>query len=144
MIQKTDTASPPSYEETWKQSLNGLQQQMAEYQAVQRSGDDQAIGQEAPRVASAMRNVGDSHTDPKVKVVWHKKAEKFLRSNRATRHGIVHDVGKIAVGVILLPFAVVGCALCTAGNIVRGVGSGIVGVGEFVLGRDKDRPQHGR
>jgi hypothetical protein len=146
IVQKPDnhTTNPPSYEETWKQSLNGLQQQVAEYETVQRSGDDQAIENEVPRVASAMRNVGDSHTDPEVKVVWHKKADKFLRSSRATRSRIVQDVGKLVIGVISIPFSVVGCALCTAGNIVRGVGSGIVGLGEFLSGHDKDDPLHRR
>jgi len=92
-------------------------------------------------VASAMRNVGDSHADPKVKAVWYKKADKFLRSNKARRHKIVQEVGNVVVFLIMFPIAMAGYALCAAGNIVRGVGSAIVGLGEFVTGSESDRPR---
>jgi hypothetical protein len=134
MITKTDTIGPPSYEEAWTQSLNTLQQQIAVYETAQRSGDDKAVEQEAPKVASAMRQVGDSHTDPKVKAVWYKKADKFLRSKGAARQKVLQEVGKILVTLITIPFALTGWIICVVGDIVRGVGSGIVGLGEFIGG----------
>ena len=36
IITMTDTAAPPSYEETWKESLNGLQHQVDIYETAQR------------------------------------------------------------------------------------------------------------
>jgi hypothetical protein len=137
MIKMTDTPSPPPYEETWKQSLNDLQQQMTVYETAQRSGDDHVIEQEAPKVASAMRTVGDNHTDPKVKAVWYKKADKFLRSKGTARHGVLQEVGKVVCAVVTMPCALAGCVLCLAGNIVRGVGSGIIGLGELVASGEK-------
>ena len=141
MITKTNTTEhdPPSYEEAWTQSLNGLQQQMAAYEIAQRSGDDRAIEEEAPKVALAMRQVGDSHTDPKVKAVWYKKANKFLRSNGKARRNTLKEVGHVVVTLVRLPFVLTGVALYVAGNIVQGVGSLISGIGELVAGKT---PEH--
>ena len=138
MITKTDTdsdtLSPPAYEEAWAQSLNNLQQQMVVYETAQRIGDEKIMEQEAPKVADAMRHVGDSQTDPKVKAVWYKKADNFLRSNKSDRHGILREVGKVAVGVITFPFAMTCCMISATGSAIRGVG-------EFVSGSGKDHPK---
>jgi hypothetical protein len=137
MITKTDTIDPPSYEETFTQSLNGLQQQMAVYETAQRSGDEKVIEQEAPKVALAMRQVGDSHTDPKVKAEWHKKADKFIRCKGAARQGVLQDVGKVVVTVITMPFALTCCMMCATGSAIRGVG-------KFITGGEKDHSKETR
>ena len=140
MITKThfDHEAPP-YEAAWTQSLNGLQQQIAAYETAQRSGDVRAIEEEAPKVALAMRQVGDSHTDPKVKAVWYKKAFKFLRSKAAARRAVLEEIEDGVIALIRLPFALTGGVICVAGHVVRGVGEAIVGVGEFIAGGENSK-----
>jgi hypothetical protein len=140
MVTKTDTIAPPSYDEAWTQSLNDLQEQMAIYETARRSGDEKAIEEEAPKVALAMRQVGDSHTDPKVKAVWYTKADKFLRSKGAARHGILQEVGSVMVTFLTLPFSLTCCMIGAVGHVIRGVGSGIVGEKNHI----KSRTQTGK
>jgi hypothetical protein len=145
VTQTPSNLSPPPYDPepeeplAWKQSLDGLQQQIAVYQSAEESGDSQVIEQEAPKVASAMRKVGDSHTDPEVKAVWYKKANKFLRSKGEKRHEVLQEVGAVIVGLIKLPFALAGCALCVAGGIINAVGSVITGIGDALRGASPER-----
>lgn len=126
--------SPPPYEEVYKKPLNELQHQMAVYDEVEQRGDVTATEAEAQRVASAMRNVGNSQKDPKVKKEWHKKAEKFTRAAISARKGMMKDVGGIVGGLLSIPFRVVGVALSITGGILHGVGGLLVGAGDAVIG----------
>lgn len=133
--------SPPPYEEDRKEDLNELQHQMAIYDEVQQRGDAGATEAEAQRVASAMRNVGDNQEDPKVKKKWHKKAEKFAHAANSARKEMLKEVGShgIVMGLVLVPFHVLGIALSVTGGILHGVGGLLVGAGNIVSGAGSSR-----
>jgi len=131
-----DTLDPPAYEEPTQQSLNGLQQQIEVYEVAQRRGDDRVTEEEVQKVAAAMRNVGDSQTDPKVKAEWYKKADKLTRSDKSTRHRLLKDVKKLVLCLVTIPCSVVGIALSFAGGILRTVGSVLSGAGDVLRGRE--------
>jgi hypothetical protein len=129
---------PPSYETSEKvreERLNELQHQMSAYDEVQQRGDAAATEAEAQRVASAMRSVGDSQNDPKVKQEWYKKAEKFTRAANSARKGIFKEVRGIVGALLSIPFRVTGVALSIVGRVLNSVGGAFIGVGDIVGGK---------
>ncbi|KAF9463985.1 hypothetical protein BDZ94DRAFT_1257321 [Collybia nuda] len=125
---------PPPYEKIGKERLEELQTQIAVYNETEQRGDAAATEEEAQRVASAMRNVGDSQKDPKVKKEWYRRSEKFTRAANSARKGITKEVESTVIGILSIPFRVAGTVLSIAGGILHGVGGLLVGVGDVVKG----------
>jgi hypothetical protein len=127
-------SSGSAEEESWKASLDGLKKQMTVYQNVSKKEDHRATEAEAQKVVAAMRNVGDSHTDPRVKKEWHEKAVKFSKANASERVTLFDDIGKGLLILLATPFALAGAVIFGAGAIVYGVGMLVKGLGNVLTG----------
>lgn len=130
--------SPPPYNAAQEQSLGRLQQQAAAYQEAQKKGVHESTEAEAQKLAAAMREVGDSHSDPKVKSDWYSKAKRFVRGEKTDREGILNEIGGIVQLVMFVPRTIIGTASYIVGNTVRKVGLAVVGLGDSVVGRNRD------
>lgn len=127
-------SSESADEEALKASLDDLKKQMVAYDTVSKKGDDRATDAEAQNVVAAIRNVGDSHTDPKVRWEWHEKAEKFSKASPSERVTLFDDIGKGLLILVATPFALAGAAIFAAGAILYGTGVLIKGIGNVMTG----------
>ena len=121
-------------EAVWKASLDDLRNQMVVYENISKRGDDRATEAEAQRVAAAIRNVGDSHTDPKVRQEWHAKAENFSKAAPSERATLFDDIGTGLLILLATPFALAGAAIFAAGAILYGTGMVVKGLGNVLTG----------
>ncbi len=85
--------------------------------------------EEVEQVAQAMEQVASSHTDPKVKFHWRRKAETFRAAGSSDRDNILEDIGKGFLILLTTPFFLVGAVLQAAGGVLKGVGSILKGLG---------------
>jgi hypothetical protein len=129
----TKTSDSDLEDEAWKASLDYLQERMVVYAgASKRRDDDQEAEAEAEKVAAAMRRVGDSHTDPNVKKVWHEKADDFSKASPSERVTLFDDIGKGLLILLATPFALAGGAIFAAGAILYGAGMLVKGLGNVL------------
>ncbi|KAF8058524.1 hypothetical protein FPV67DRAFT_507439 [Lyophyllum atratum] len=139
--ESNDSASPPPYEAAIAGSVNHLHRSMTTYQEAVQQGRE-PTEPEAQKVADAMRDVGDTHRDPKVRTDWHRRAEKFLRAPKAGREGILRESGGIVRALLSIPLALLGTALHIAGGAIHAVGSVLGGIGDVVMGSSRDGAGH--
>lgn len=77
----------------------------------------------AEEVLKKMRNVVDTHADPKVKKEWNDKIIEFAHKRKADKDVMSSDTMK-GLGLLLAaPVAAVGAVIFVAGGILKGVGS---------------------
>jgi len=144
MAKIENISSESADEEVWKASLDDLEKQMVVYESISKRGDDKATEAEAEKVAAAIRNVGDSHTDPKVRQEWYEKADKFAKADSSERVTLFDDIGKGLLILLATPFALAGAAVFAAGAILYGTGMLVKGLGNVLTGgflgsaKDKD------
>jgi hypothetical protein len=124
--------TPSTEEETWKASLDDLKKQMELYEVALKNGDDRKTEEEARKTVASIRNVGDSHTDPRVKKEWHEKAEKFSKASPSKRVTLFDDVGKGLIILLATPFMLAGSAVFAAGSILYGAGLVVRGLGNVL------------
>ncbi|KAG5350063.1 hypothetical protein C0989_000381 [Termitomyces sp. Mn162] len=139
--------SPPPYEGSYEQSLARLRQRAAVYQEAEQKGHESTEA-EAQNLAAAMRDVGDSHPDPKVKSDWYSRAKRFSRGEKTDREGILSEIGGIVHLVLFLPRMVLRTASHIVGNTVRKAGWVVVWLGDIVVGNsryaiDRNKPNEG-
>ncbi|KAG6888352.1 hypothetical protein C0995_009045 [Termitomyces sp. Mi166 len=128
---------PPPYEAVLEQSLSRLQQRTAVYQEAEQKGHE-STETEAQNLVAAMRGVGDSHPDPKVRGEWYQRAKRFSRAGRTARRGILSEVGGIVHLVLLVPRVALGTALHIVGETTRTAGMMVRGLGDFVVGSSRE------
>lgn len=131
VVPATQTSAPqvdPQQELEWQKSLKNLESQIGTYKERRAKQGAVADG-EVEQVAQAMEQVAKSHTDPKVKVHWLKKAAAFRAAGSDDRDGILEDIGKGFLVLLTTPFFLVGAVLQAAGGILSGVGSILKGLG---------------
>ena len=126
--------SPSPEEETWVASLDSLKRQMVIYENISKGGDNRMAEAEAQKVVAAMRKVGDSHTDPKVRKEWYGKADKFANASSSERAGLFDDIWKGLLILLATPFKLAGAILFAAGEILHGTGMLVKGLGNVLTG----------
>jgi len=126
--------NPSEEEQGWTTALDNLNTQMVTYNVVSKQGDDVETEAEAQKVAAAMRNVGDSHADPRITKEWHKKAQRFSKAGPSERVELFDDIGKGLLILLATPFLLAGAAIFAAGAIVYGAGTLVKGLGNVLTG----------
>lgn len=131
LVQESSSSSPPPYEGVWRQNLNNLQHHITNFNEAEQQGRVPTEA-EAQKIAAAMRDVGDSHPDPKVKGDWHRGAKRFSRAmkNTAKRSKVLGLVGAL----VNIPFVLVGTSLHIVAGVIHATGSIVGGIGEAISG----------
>ncbi|KAF8878440.1 hypothetical protein BD779DRAFT_1421917, partial [Infundibulicybe gibba] len=109
-------------------SIN-LERQITLYQQLQAAGNERAAEMEAQRVAEAMRDVGNQHTDEETRNRWYKRAEDFYRASTTERDGILKEIGRGLFILVAAPVALAAVAVFTAGGMLYGIGTALKGLG---------------
>ncbi|KAF9449189.1 hypothetical protein P691DRAFT_728379 [Macrolepiota fuliginosa MF-IS2] len=122
----------PNHELEWKSSLRNLELRIESYK--DRAKEGRATERDAEEVASAMEEVGGSHTDPRVRAHWQERAEEFRGGSTGGRAEILEEIGKGFLALLTTPFALVGAVFQAVGGILGGVAAIFKGISRLPRG----------
>ncbi|KAJ7047890.1 hypothetical protein C8F04DRAFT_1387045 [Mycena alexandri] len=121
--------APPAYhhglssssEVEWQTKLKSLEKKIRKYNWSKNGPSEASV------IVDSMRDLGASHSDPKVQAYWNRRADAFERAPDADRKSILLDIGRGLGILIAAPFAIAGAVLIGTGMLLKASGNFLTG-----------------